>query len=183
MSGEHFGLMEEENWGTPSNIVEKAREFLGGSIDLDPASDAFRNQTVKAKTWLGLPHVGASGIPENWGDAKTVFCNPPGGKHDRKTFVSRFWRKAVEHCSTVEGKLVWVAYNINQLQTLQQEWAEAVRASCVCIPDLRISYIDRIGVKKSGTPSASAILGLSGDPEDADRFQAIFGSLGAVWIP
>ena len=39
------------SWGTPESILKMVREVLG-SIDLDPASDAFFNQTVKALNYL-----------------------------------------------------------------------------------------------------------------------------------
>jgi hypothetical protein len=196
----HFASMTQDNWGTPSDIVRRAHDFLGGPPDLDPASDAERNQVVGAKRWLGLEHMHPRlGIPIDWGDARTIFLNPPGGcRPDKVTangkpigpsFVSLFWKKAIAHLLQVSHEdptkpvgLVWVAYNINQLQTLQQVDSDALRACCLCVPDVRVKYLDRDNAPRSGTPSASAILGLTGDPSNG-RFDAAFRSLGAVWVP
>lgn len=181
----HFRSMDNDDWGTPLDIVRRAAEFLGGEIELDPASSFERNKVVGAKKWLGKADARMTGIPEDWGNAKSLFINPPGGKQGstNKTLAKVFFRKAVQHCVDNEARFVWVAYNINQLQTLQREYPEALRSCFLCVPEKRVAYNNANGVPVAGAPGASAILALSGLPDDRDRFCAIFGSLGATWLP
>ncbi len=49
-------------WYTPSYIIEAARQVLG-SIDLDPASCALANQTVKAAKYFT---VDDDGLAQSW---------------------------------------------------------------------------------------------------------------------
>lgn len=176
-----FGLMGEDNWGTPPEVVEAVHAFYGAP-DLDPASDAFRNETVKATRFLGLSDVDPlAGIPTDWGDAETVFINPPGGKFGSKTLANLFWLHAVKHASRVDGELIWLGYNINQLQTLQRADDSGVECSMLCVPNHRTPFADRAGKLCGGQPSAQAILVLSAKPDAPDRFRSAFRTLGVCW--
>src|SRR5688572_17987036 len=69
-----------DSWATPADIVERARHVLGGVIDLDPASDSFAQETVRATRYITREE---NGLVTPWhGRAKpgNVFLNPPGGK-------------------------------------------------------------------------------------------------------
>jgi hypothetical protein len=194
--GEHFASMTEDDWGTPIEIADCVREFYGVP-DLDPASDEFRNQTIKAKRILGEAQADpVHGIPIAWGQAKTVFINPPGGMWihpDLKaagakrgpSFVELFWSWSIQHLVAAGdgAELIWVAYNINQLQTLQQANASALALCSICVPSSRVKYLDKTGTPKGGTPSASAIVCLSTREDAAARFAKAFGGLGMVWAP
>lgn len=199
---DHYKSMQQADWGTPADICSAARGF-SGAIDLDPASSAERNKVVGATRWLGLEHVDPEiGIPVDWGNARHLFINPPGGvrpdridpitgKASGPTLASIFWAALCAHIEETEtGSVTWVAYNINQLQTLQQENADLLRACCVCVPDLRVKYLAQDGKPRSGTPSASAFLGFAWGERASEnplhwtaRFQQQFTRLGAVWTP
>ena len=58
---------------TPSYVLEPIRELLGG-IDLDPCTES--DNPTKASEFYCLPE---DGCIASWGEAKTVFCNPPYG--------------------------------------------------------------------------------------------------------
>lgn len=183
---QHFAQMATGDWGSPQPIVQAAHTFFGQAPDLDPASSAERNRVVQAGDWLGLPHVAAPHeIPPRslWGDAKKIFINPPGGG-GKRSFAAQFWDAACEHLIDVDGsELIWVAYNINQLQTLQQSpwWKDVSPYTAVCVPSLRVKYLDGEHKPRSGTPSASAILCVSSEPDARPRFQHAFSHLGQVW--
>ncbi len=188
---DHFKTMNESDWGTPPAITAAARLFQG-RIDLDPASSESRNAVVGAAAWLGLPHVDPEiGIPCDWGTARHIFINPPGGKHGKISLAEIFWEALCAHVEETEsGSFVWVAYNINQLQTLQQVNADLMRACCVCIPDLRVKYLDKGGKPVAGTPSASAVLGFAWGEKVSgaavgycERFEIAFSPIGAVYQP
>lgn len=182
----HYSKMSDDNWGTPPWIIEAATNFLG-KIDLDPASDAFRNRTVRAERFLGLGDVNKhEGIPTEWDQARAVFCNPPGGKV-RPAWSSKgvstaglFWRHLEQHCMLVGGvSFVWYCYNINQLQVLQRFAPTLFAGTSVCVPSSRVQNIDRTGKARGGTPSAAAILG-RGTKEK--NFADAFRKHGVVWV-
>lgn len=58
-------------WGTPAQYVESARVVMGG-IDLDPASNEFYNQTVKADRFYTKDD---DGLSRDW--FGRVWLNPP----------------------------------------------------------------------------------------------------------
>ena len=73
----------ENEWYTPSNLIECARSFLG-TIDLDPASSALANETVRATTWYGVEH---DGLAQPWHGR--VWMNPPYARGLIERFVER----------------------------------------------------------------------------------------------
>lgn len=72
---------------TPADIAERARYVFGGSIDLDPASDAEANKTIKAHRYYADIYAddatrrdpqcgGYSGLQCAW-QSSALFLNPP----------------------------------------------------------------------------------------------------------
>jgi DNA N-6-adenine-methyltransferase (Dam) len=72
--------------GAPSHIVEIARACMGGS-DLDPASCAVANETVRASRFFDIKQ---DGLKQPWSSGR-VWLNPPYGR-----FGPAFVWKAVE---------------------------------------------------------------------------------------
>ena len=68
--------MEKSNeWYTPPYIIDAAREVMGG-IELDPASCAMAQETVRADRYYSKED---DGLSQEW-KARTVWLNPPFGK-------------------------------------------------------------------------------------------------------
>jgi hypothetical protein len=61
----------ENEWFTPAIWVERVREALG-EIDLDPASHAIAQQTIRAKTFFTTAD---NGLKRSW--FGRVWLNPP----------------------------------------------------------------------------------------------------------
>lgn len=120
---------DSPEWYTPSPYVEAAREVMG-LIDLDPASHAEANLTVKADRFFTAEN---NGLIQPW-YGRGVFLNPPGG------LVAEFWRKFIIE-KFDQG--IWIGYSLEQLQTLQ-----CIGAVCspmdfpICITKKRIAFVE-----------------------------------------
>ena len=72
-----------DEWYTPASVVGAARAVMG-RIDLDPASNAEANETVKAKT---IYTVEDDGLTQPW--SGRVFLNPPFSAQVKRAFCDR----------------------------------------------------------------------------------------------
>lgn len=61
----------DNEWYTPAHYIEAAREVMG-TIDLDPASNDFANNTIKAKTYYTEE---TNGLEQKW--FGNIWMNPP----------------------------------------------------------------------------------------------------------
>lgn len=151
-------------WGTPADIVERARRVMG-SINLDPCSSDYFNQVVQAEQHYSLDDRQEDGLALPW--FGNVFCNPPGG------LVREFWRKAMAEPYL---QMIWVGFSLEQLALLADEPFHPMDFS-ICIPRKRLKFKRHDGYM--GSPSHSNYI--AGVYVDHDRFNAYFGELGKVF--
>ena len=119
-------------WGTPLNVIELARQVMG-SIDLDPASTEAFNQNVRATRHYT---AGQDGLAQPW--YGNVFCNPPGGIGG----VQQKWLGKCYESFAAEDvdRVVFLGFNISLLRTCQQQLREAI----VCIPAKRLAFLTTV---------------------------------------
>lgn len=151
-------------WGSPADIVERAR-FVMGSIDLDPCSSDSFNEVVQAEIHYSLDDRGEDGLALGW--SGRVFCNPPGG------LVRQFWQKAMNEPIT---QMIWVGFSVEQLALLANEQYHPMDFS-FCILRKRLHFTRHDGY--SGSPSHSNYL--TGYKVDHAKFTEAFSSLGRVF--
>jgi hypothetical protein len=125
-------------WYTPPEIVDAARELMGG-IDLDPASDAAGNAVVRAERIFTDRD---NGLRRSW--SGRIWLNPPTPPKEWWAKLSQSWAAAPFHV-----KAVYLAYSIEQIQQ-SQLWAEREVASSmlshpVCFPKRRITFYRTAG--------------------------------------
>lgn len=173
-------------WGTPSFIVEAAREAMG-SIELDPCSSWAANAAI------GAPRImteALDGLKQDW-DAATVFCNPPGGT-DRglkaewgtSSCAVAFWRKALkEFYAGNAGQIVFLAFSIELMQSAQSNGylGPLEHRFSLCVPRKRIAF-DNVKLDGTRTPGPSPTHGnlLVGIGVDPRRWESSMVRVGQV---
>lgn len=120
-------------WYTPPEIVDAARDLMGG-IDLDPATDAAGNASVRATRIFTEKD---DGLRRMW--AGRIWLNPPTPPREWWLKLSLSWAGA-----PYSVKCVYLAYSIEQVQQ-SQLWAERFIASsmlqhAICFPKRRIPF-------------------------------------------
>lgn len=130
---------------TPGYIADAARAALGGTIDLDPASCAFANKTIRATGYFTGGSVITDGLQTPWvgcfapkRKGCTVFLNPPGGTLNRETYepmprdengkqasggisaAAVWWQKLLlEYRAGRVRSAVYYCFRLDVLQTIQ----------------------------------------------------------------
>jgi len=148
---------------TPARYIEAARAVMG-AIDLDPASCAMAQKTVKAERFFSKED---DGLDKEW--KGRIWLNPPYSKELMAKFVSKLV-KEVELGNTTEAILLTNAGT-------DTEWfMEAVEAcTAVCFAADRIQFIGPNG-KVVGVPTSGQVfLYFGGNPT---AFATYFGSIG-----
>lgn len=75
--------VDRNAYGTPPYIIEAIRAALGGTISLDPASNAKAQARVRATQWCGPDHPEPGmreGLCFDCANLEGVFLNPPYGR-------------------------------------------------------------------------------------------------------
>jgi ParB family chromosome partitioning protein len=152
-------------WYTPVEYIEAAREVLGG-IDLDPASSDIANQTVQATHYFTAE---VDGLAHEW--SGRVWMNPPYSSD----LIGQFISKLIQHYDA--GKIEAAIVLVNN--ATETKWFQelAQNAYAICFPKGRIKYLD-----SSGTPANAPLQGQAFIyfGENADLFKAIFQQFGVV---
>lgn len=166
--GPYGGLTGNEEAFTPADIIKAVHAVLGG-LDLDPASCAEANATVRARRYFTKAD---DALTQDW-VAPTLFMNPP---YTRGT-VTSFCEKLVGHVKAgdVPSAIALVSNDTstNWFVTLQSA------ASAVCFYTGHVSFV-RPGFKTSKAMLGTAIFYFGSDRE---VFRREFEPVGPVLYP
>ena len=153
----------EAHWDTPPEILEAARETMGG-IDLDPATNEQGQERVRAERYFTAED---DGLAEHRVWSGRVWMNPP---YDAK-LVAAFVDRLLD------------SPNVEQAITLvnnatETKWGQRLlrEASVVCFPSGRVKFLDADGVP--GAPLQGQMI--AGIRVDVGRFKDAFGQIGVV---
>ncbi len=174
MNIQHSSRSDE--WYTPPAILESVRAVLK-QIDFDPASDAFGNAHVKATKYLTKAE---DGLVSGWGNPKTLFLNPPGGKRGNKSLAALFWdRLILQRDYPGIGHAIFMAFSLEQLQTTQGS-RYPIAAFPFVVPRRRIRFVQADGTPGKAPSHSNMIVYVPGKVDRREDFRDVFGAMGAV---
>lgn len=165
---------ESEEWYTPQQFIEAARDVMG-VIDLDPASCEFANQIVKAQK---IYTAEDNGLLQEW--SGNIWLNPPYGKG----------RDPIDG-KEKSNQLIWTAKLIDTIRSGRSKQAcmlvtsvtetkffqSLLNASAmVCLPDSRIQFYND-GPLKRGNLKGSGIFYFGPDVRIFHRAFESFGTM------
>ena len=121
----------ENEWYTPSAVIEAARRCMGG-IDLDPASSLEAQKTVQAERFFTLE---TNGLSQPW--VGRIWMNPPYERMLVDLFVTKLVSESVEQAIVLVN---------NATET---DWGQTLLAAAqgVCFPAKRIRFLSPDGEK------------------------------------
>lgn len=152
-----------QEWYTPSEYIEAAREVLGG-IDLDPASSEQANETVRAARYYTAQD---DGLVQEW--RGRVWMNPPYG-----AICGSFVAKLVDAYEAGDAQAAVMCLNGRSFDT---HWFQPLWDYPICFTDHRPSFRnpDR---DEHDRPTVGSIFVYLG-PSDRE-FERVFSSFGHV---
>lgn len=158
----------ENEWDTPPEYIEAAREVMG-SIDCDPASSDKANEIVKATVYYTKE---TNGLDKEW--KGNVWMNPPYSQPLIDDFSQALVRKFEE------GEIADACVLINN--ATETEWLQRMikHASYVCLVKKRIKFIDKDG-NPSGAPLQGQVILYFGS--NGNKFIYTFKQFGIILCP
>lgn len=147
-------------WYTPTQIIEAAREVLGG-IDLDPASGKEANETVRADRFYTEQD---NGLAQEW--SGRVWMNPPFGGM-QVSFLS----KLIEEYSAGHVTAAIALFNGYRFEA---RWFQPLWNYPLCFTNRRFSFYNPY--RGSSAPPTGIVLAYLGPNPDA--FIRVFSRFG-----
>jgi hypothetical protein len=156
----------DPEWYTPAKYIEAARVVLGG-IDLDPASNALAQETVKAARWYSEE---VDGLIQEW--EGRVFLNPPFSYPTVANFTERL-------CLGVESGKITAAILLVNNCTDTNWWHRAARlASAICFTAGRISFYKASGSQTQPTNGQNCFTLAAPNGNSTRRSHSLAASFG-----
>jgi len=154
----------ENEWYTPAQFIEAAREVLGG-IDLDPATSEIANRRVKAAKIFTIDD---DGLSRDW-PVGSIWMNPPYAQPLMGQFASKF-------AAAIRAGSSGIVLVNNATETA---WFQEIAAECaaICFPKTRIRFLDPDG-NPSGAPLQGQAIIYSGN--SPAEFCAKFSQFGLI---
>jgi ParB family chromosome partitioning protein len=128
-------------WYTPAKYIEAVRIVLDG-IELDPASCAVANETVKAERYFTET---TDGLSMSW-IARSVFVNPPYGFRVGKSNQGLWSQKLIAEFEAGNVKSAILLVNAST----SERWFKPLFRYPICFTDHRIRF-DNAEPKKQPT--------------------------------
>jgi phage N-6-adenine-methyltransferase len=159
-------IVENDEWYTPVDYIERARQALGGTIDIDGASNAKAQKVVRATRYFSQDD---DGLAQEWHG--TVWLNPPYSCKDE--FITKLLDELAAGRTTAA---VLLTHN----STSATWWQRAARgARQVCFPCGRIKFVTPDGTEGASPAQGQSLFFFSDTPSNIE-FELAFGDVGLV---
>lgn len=159
---------ESNEWYTPGKYIAAVREALG-DIDLDPASSAQANATVRAKEVFTQEN---DGLTRDW--FGRVFVNPPYGKTpEHRSLAAAFCNKAIGEYDS--GNIEACIILVNSLHS--QTWQAPLYDHTICFVDHRVHFVSADGEENENPTFQNIFIYLG---RDIAKFAEAFSGIGYV---
>jgi phage N-6-adenine-methyltransferase len=157
----------DNEWYTPAKYIDMAREVMGG-IDVDPASNDYAQETVRATTYYTAEN---SGLGKDWHGR--IWMNPPYSK----SLIGRFCEKLASEYElgrTIEA----VVLTNNSADT---RWFSRLISvsSAVCFTRGRIKF--ESPTRRIASPAMGQVFTYIG--HRPERFASVFDEIGHTFAP
>lgn len=154
-------------WYTPSNIIELARDTMG-CIDIDPSSCEVAQYTVKATVYWTKE---TNGLDKDW--IGNVWMNPPYSAALIKQFCNKLKE---EYLSGNTKSFVTLTNNATETQWFKQLHDVS---SVFCFLTKRVKFLDQ-QLKPIGAPLQGQVLCFQGNDLQKEMFIKNFSDLGLI---
>ena len=159
---------DPDSWYTPPRYTDLAKQVMG-SIDLDPFSSSFANQSVQAIRYFDAKK---NAFKQEWFVTPgTVFMNPPYSRHLIQKSTGIFLEN-------------WLNGRISQGIVLVNNATETIwfqnllkNASAICLASKRISFTSVDGKNVSGNTRGQVFLYFG---DHVDTFKNHFEAIGVI---
>jgi hypothetical protein len=158
---------DKSEYYTPARYIDAVRAVLG-AIDLDPASSAIAQHTVKAGAFFTKE---TDGLTREWHGR--VYLNPP---YDAQT-ITRFTDKLLDE---LRAGRVTAAIMLTHARTSSQWFQRAHEASAAICLAQRIAFLRPDGTSANAPPVGSVFFYFG---QDVERFREVFAEFGIITVP
>ena len=158
------GYSGNYEWYTPAEHVEHARRVLG-VIDLDPASSAAAQKTVKAESYFSADD---DGLKREW--QGRIWLNPPYNQPTVEQFIDKLIEERAAGRTT---RAILLTHNSTDTAWFHKA---ATAASAICFPRGRIAFVDTAGDRDAPTQGQAFFF----FGPDTRPFKAEFSQVGFV---
>jgi len=159
-------MNKNNEWYTPSNIIELAREVMG-SIDTDPASCAVAQEVVQAGQYFTEE---TDGLKQYW--TGNVFCNPPYSAALIKKFTAKMLLEY--ECGNMKQGIILTNSGTDTL------WNDPLKTGLQVYTNGRLSFRLPDGTFKGKGSRGSCITYFGDEP---NRFVEVFTRNDFCWMP
>lgn len=155
----------QNEWYTPAQYIEAAREVLGG-IELDPASSDIAQETVQAERYFTIKD---DALSKPWA-AASVWLNPPYSQPEIANFIGKL---VAELTSGNARSGILLTHNYTDTG-----WFHAAEkdAAAICFTRGRVKFVDADGTECAPT-QGQAFFYYGPDPE---KFAEHFTGYGFI---
>ena len=155
--------MANDEWCTPSWLIESVREFYDGAIDLDPATCAPAQEMVRAKVY----YYYYNGQTTPW--FGNVWCNPPYSRGVIAEFA--------DHAIAEASRTSQILFLTNACAGASWWQRLLLNADSVLFFDKRIAFIDPNGEPMRGNNHGQSLFYFG---KYKENFKTRFEKFGVV---